>query len=129
MTLLATIVGRVASGRSYHSAPRTEATVDEPLKERRDALDIGSYRLYTLDRRAGFRLIRRLAITAGIRKLASPHSLRHTFCTFALDAGVPLRDAAMRHSDPRTTMRYGRARLTLERAATYRLTGYLDWPD
>jgi integrase/recombinase XerD len=41
-----------------------------------------------------------------------PHMLRHTFVATMLDAGVDLRDVqiAARHADPRTTMRYDRAR-------------------
>jgi site-specific recombinase XerD len=41
--------------------------------------------------------------------------LRHTFVTTMLDAGVDLRDVqiAARHADPRTTMRYDRARKNL----------------
>ena len=44
-----------------------------------------------------------------------PHMLRHTFVTTMLDAGVDLRDVqiAARHADPRTTMRYDRARNNL----------------
>ena len=43
------------------------------------------------------------------------------FITAALDAGVPLRDVqeAASHADPRTTMRYDRARGGLNRHATY----------
>jgi hypothetical protein len=43
--------------------------------------------------------------------------LRHGFITAALDAGVPLRDVqeAASHADPRTTMRYDRARVSLDR--------------
>src|SRR6187401_3164008 len=50
-----------------------------------------------------------------------PHSLRHSFITAALDAGVPLRDVqeAASHADPRTTMRYDRARQSLDRHETY----------
>jgi integrase/recombinase XerD len=42
--------------------------------------------------------------------------LRHTFVTTLLDSGVDLRDAqiAARHADPRTTMRYDRARKNVE---------------
>jgi hypothetical protein len=38
--------------------------------------------------------------------------LRHSFVTTMLDAGVDLRDMqiAARHADPRTAMRYARAR-------------------
>ena len=51
----------------------------------------------------------------------SPHSLRHSFFTAALDAGVALRDVqiAARHADPRTTTRYDRARSNLDRHASY----------
>jgi len=45
---------------------------------------------------------------------------RHTFVTAALDAGVPLRDVqeAASHADPRTTIRYDRARGSPDRHAT-----------
>lgn len=57
----------------------------------------------------------------------SPHSLRHSFITAALDAGVPLRDAreAASHADPRTTMRYDRARRSLDRHATYIVSTFI----
>ena len=59
------------------------------------------------DRYAADRTVKRLARRAGINKRISPHSLRHSFITAALDAGVPLRDVqdAASHADPRTTMR------------------------
>ena len=65
-----------------------------------------------LNRHAATRIVNRLAKGAGITKHISPHSLRHSFITAALDAGVPLRDVqiAAGHSDPRTTTRYNRAR-------------------
>jgi integrase/recombinase XerD len=45
-----------------------------------------------MDRYAADRTVKRLARRAGISKRISPHSLRHSFITAALDAGVPLRD-------------------------------------
>lgn len=45
-----------------------------------------------LNRHAATRIVRRLAKAAGITKHISPHSLRHSFITACLDAGVPLRD-------------------------------------
>jgi integrase/recombinase XerD len=74
-----------------------------------------------LRRDAAARIVRRLARRAGITKRIGPHSLRHSFITAALDAGVPLRDVqeAASHADPRTTMRYDRARQSLDRHATY----------
>ena len=55
------------------------------------------------------------------------HTLRHTFVTTMLDAGVSLRDVqiAARHADPRTTMRYDRARKNLDRHPNYILAAYM----
>jgi integrase/recombinase XerD len=80
-----------------------------------------------LDRFAATRIVRRLAKRAGIKKRISPHSLRHSFITAALDAGVPLRDVqiAARHADPRTTTRYDRARHNLDRHASYIVTAFV----
>jgi integrase len=65
-------------------------------------------------------MVKRLASRAGIAKRISPHSLRHSFITAALDAGVPLDvQEAASHADPRTTMRYDRGRGSLDRHATY----------
>jgi integrase/recombinase XerD len=45
----------------------------------------------------------------------------------SFDAGVPLRDVqeAASHADPRTTMRYDRARTSLDRHATYIVATYI----
>jgi site-specific recombinase XerD len=71
-----------------------------------------------IDRHAATRRLKHLAAAAGIRMpRMHPHMLRHTFVTTMLDAGVSLRDVqiAARHADPRTTMRYDRARKNLDR--------------
>jgi integrase/recombinase XerD len=81
-----------------------------------------------MDRHAATRRLRHLAETAGIRiARAHPHMLRHTFDTTMLDAGVDLRDVqiAARHADPRTTMRYDRARQNLDRHPNYILAAYM----
>ena len=64
---------------------------------------------------------------AGIAKHGHAATLRHAFITVALDQGVPLRDVqeAASHADPRTTMRYDRARGSLDRHATYIVAAYL----
>jgi site-specific recombinase XerD len=56
-----------------------------------------------------------------------PHMLRHTFVTTMLDAGVDLRDVqiAARHADPRTTMRYDRARKNLDRHPNHFLAAFM----
>jgi integrase/recombinase XerD len=71
--------------------------------------------------------VRRIARMAGIAKRVGPHTLRHAFITAALDAGVPLRDVqeAASHSDPRTTVGYDRARVSLDRHATYIVATFL----
>ena len=80
-----------------------------------------------LDRHGAGRIVRRVARRAGISKKVSPHTLRHAFITAALDAGVPLRDVqkAASHADPRTTIRYDRARGSLDRHATYIVAAYV----
>ncbi len=80
-----------------------------------------------LDRHGAGRIVRKVARRAGIAKPVGPHTLRHTFITAALDAGVPLRDVqeAASHADPRTTMRYDRARGSLDRHATHIVAAYI----
>ncbi len=80
-----------------------------------------------LDRFDATRIVRRLARRAGISKRISPHSLRHSAITAALDAGVPLRDVQdfARHADPRTTRRYDQGRGSLDRHASYAVAGFL----
>ena len=81
-----------------------------------------------MDRHAATRLLRRLADTAGVPiTKPHPHMLRHTFVTTMLDAGVDRRDVqiAARHADPRTTMRYDRARKNLDRHPNYILAAYM----
>ena len=80
-----------------------------------------------LDRHGAGRIVRRVARRAGLAKKIGPHTLRHAFITAALDAGVPLRDVqeAASHADPRTTMRYDRARVSLDRHATYIVAAYI----
>ncbi len=74
-------------------------------------------------------LVRRLAQAAGIEAWAelSPHSLRHSAITFALDAGAALRDVQdyAGHKDPRTTRRYDHSRDSLDRNAAYAVAAYL----
>jgi site-specific recombinase XerD len=81
-----------------------------------------------MDRHAATRRLKHLAETAGVRMpRMHPHMLRHTFVTTMLDAGVSLRDVqiAARHADPRTTMRYDRARKNLDRHPNYILAAYM----
>jgi site-specific recombinase XerD len=81
-----------------------------------------------MDRHAATRRLRHLAEAAGLQiARAHPHMLRHTYVTTMLDAGADLRDVqiAARHADPRTTMRYDRARNNLDRHPNYILAAYM----
>jgi len=102
-------------------APRIARAVDLAIGERMGGpIFLGTDR-GRLDRHAAGRIVRRAARRAGITKRVGPHTLRHAFITAALDAGVPLRDVqeTASHADPRTTMRYDRGRISLDRHATY----------
>ena len=108
-------------------APRTARAVDLAIGERCEGpIFLGSDG-QRLDRHAAARVVRRVARRAGITKAVGPHTLRHAFITAALDAGVPLRGVqeAASHADPRTTMRYDRARVSLDRHATYIVAAFI----
>ena len=108
-------------------APRTARAIDLAVGERVEGPIFLNADGQRLDRHAAARVVRRVARRAGIIKPVGPHTLRHAFITAALDAGVPLRDVqeAASHADPRTTMRYDRARGSLDRHATYIVAAYV----
>ena len=108
-------------------APRTARAIDLAIGERSEGPVFLAADGRRLDRHGAGRMVRRVARRAGIAKPVGPHTLRHAFITAALDAGVPLRDVqeAASHADPRTTMRYDRARGSLDRHATYIVAAYL----
>ncbi|GAA1655511.1 tyrosine-type recombinase/integrase [Actinoplanes couchii] len=118
-------IAKGGKARRRALTPSTAAVLDAWLTER--GLAPGPlFRTSTggrVDRHAVFRLIRRLAATAGITEAdrLSPHSLRHAFATTARAEGVPLEDVqdAMGHADPRTTRRYDRDRHNLDRDPAY----------
>ena len=108
-------------------APRTARAIDLAIGERLDGPIFLRPDGQRMDRHCASRIVRRVARRAGVNKPIGPHTLRHAFITAALDAGVPLRDVqeAASHADPRTTMRYDRARVSLDRHATYIVAAYL----
>jgi len=73
----------------------------------------GSGLVFGLSPMGIYSMIKRRAADAGIE--LTPHDLRRTFVTRALDAGVPVEkvQAAAGHSKIETTMRYDRARRDL----------------
>lgn len=109
--------------------PDVQHALDELIGDRTTGPVFATAGGKALDRIAAWRLLRRLATAAGIdgAERISPHSMRHTFATTALDAGVPLRDVqdSMGHRDPRTTRVYDRTRGNLTRNATYTVASIL----
>ncbi len=108
--------------------PAVSRAIDRAIGDRTRGPILLNNRSTRMDRHAATRRLRRLAETAGIQVTrAHPHMLRHTFVTTMLDAGVDLRDVqiAARHADPRTTMRYDRARQNLDRHPNYILAAYM----
>jgi integrase/recombinase XerD len=102
--------------------------IDRAIGARTDGPILLNSRGAWMDRHAATRRLRHLAETAGVPiTRPHPHTLRHTFVTAMLDAGVDLRDVqiAARHADPRTTIRYDRARKNLDRHPNYILAAYM----
>jgi integrase/recombinase XerD len=101
--------------------PATVATLDTYLAAQAQWAGVGRWRQPTgpllataadgrLRQGHLWELLRRLARTAGVGEWEqlSPHCLRHSAITFALDVGASLRDVHdyAGHKDPRTTRRY-----------------------
>jgi site-specific recombinase XerD len=108
--------------------PAVGRAIDQAIGSRMRGPILLNSRGARMDRHAATRRLHQLADIAGIQVTrAHPHMLRHTFVTTMLDAGVDLRDVqiAARHADPRTTMRYDRARQNLDRHPNYILAAYM----
>lgn len=118
--ILAEQLGRIAQARGSAAGP---VFVSEATGQRMTSA--GAARALTrLGRRAG--LIRK--DSAGTwRGKVTPHMLRATAITLALNNGATLRDVQdfARHSDPRTTRRYDRDAGALDRSPAYGLAGLL----
>lgn len=108
--------------------PAVHRAIERALDRREDGPILRNRQGGRMDRHAATRRLHHLADDAGINlPRMHPHMLRHTFVTTMLDAGVDLRDVqiAARHADPRTTMRYDRARKNLDRHPNYILAAYM----
>jgi integrase/recombinase XerD len=119
--------------------PATVAALDAYLAARAQRAGVGKWQLNgpllatanggRLRQSHLWELVRRLARTAGVGswEQLSPHSLRHSAITFALDAGASLRDVQdyAGHRDPRTSRGYDHSRDSLDRNAAYTVAAYL----
>ncbi|WP_200942551.1 tyrosine-type recombinase/integrase [Knoellia sp. Soil729] len=108
--------------------PAVSRAIERAVAERESGPILLTRRRTRMDRHCATRRLHRLAQAGGVHSARMhPHMLRHTFVTTMLDAGVDLRDVqiAARHADPRTTMRYDRARKNLDRHPNYILAAYM----
>lgn len=108
--------------------PAVARALDRAIGERESGPVLRSRTGHHMDRHGATRRLRDLAKQGGVTTARMhPHMLQHTFVTTMLDAGVDLRDVqiAARHADPRTTMRYDRARNNLDRHPNYILAAYM----
>ena len=108
--------------------PAVGRAIERSVAQRTQGAILLNVRGARMDRHCATRRLRNLADRAGVRlPRMHPHMLRHTFVTTMLDAGVDLRDVqiAARHADPRTTMRYDRARKNLDRHPNCILAAYM----
>ena len=74
------------------------------------------------------RVLKRHVKAAGIEKRITFHSLRHTFCTLGLDAGVSVRDMqnSLGHSDARYVSYYDRSKNSIARNAAHFVAAYVE---
>ncbi|MFN2491145.1 MAG: tyrosine-type recombinase/integrase [Actinomycetota bacterium] len=119
--------GQVRKGVLIPLPPIVSSAIDDHLAGREQGPLFVNLSGDRMSRFGVFARLRRLARAADIAKTISPHSLRHTAVTLALDAGVPLRDVQIlaRHKSSTTTLKYDRHRQDLDRHASYSLAAYL----
>lgn len=115
------ILGKGAKPALIPLTPRMAHAVEQLLVDRKHGPLLRNQAGDRLNRESAGRVVRRIARAAGIAKHLTPHSLRHSAITAALNAGVDLRAVQQyaRHADPATTIRYDRSRLTLDKHPAY----------
>lgn len=84
-----------------------------------------------LDRGEASRRLTRLVRKAGIDKKITPHSMRHTAATLALDSGADIRDVQrmLGHQKIETTLRYDRSRASVDKSPTHILALTVEPPE
>lgn len=110
-------------------APRTSWAIDTMLGSREAGPLFRKRPLgERMDQKAANRIVHRIVKAAGIDKRITPHSLRHTHITLALNAGVPVRDVvnSMGYADARQVSYYDRDKDSLSRNATHMVSAFVE---
>lgn len=99
--------------------------IDDLIGDRTEGLIVTTATGNAMANSEVYRTVERIGKRVGVK--VTPHGLRHTCATLALDAGAPLRDVQdlLGHADPRTTRRYDRSRENLDRSASYKVAALL----
>ncbi len=110
------------------STPSTAWAVGNAIEGRTHGPVLLSYSGMRLDRRAAERTVARVIRASGIARRITPHSLRHTFVTMALDAGQTERDIAIStgHADTRMVAYYDRGRDNISRNSTHAVAAWVE---
>lgn len=108
------------------AAPAAEA-LDRHLAGRTGLLFLGN-RGGQLPRHEAAARLDKLVRRAGIDKRITPHSLRHTAATLALDAGADIREVQrmLGHMQIETTLRYDRSRTNVDNSPTHALAAAVE---
>ena len=109
-------------------APRTAWQVEQVMGDRVTGPLLLTRDGHRLDRKTAGRIVSGLVKQAGISKRITPHSLRHTFVTMALDAGQAERDIAIStgHTDSRLVSYYDRGREAIGRNSTNAVAAWVE---
>lgn len=123
------VVRKGGKEASISIQPAFWAVVDQYLQDRPQGPDgpLLMTERGAMSRQTARQIVSDLAREVVPHKRISPHSLRHTAATLALDAGEPLQEvqAMLGHAAPATTLRYDRARAGRGRAASRALAAAL----
>jgi site-specific recombinase XerD len=126
-SLVAKVTRKGGNQQLIPMAPRTAWQVEQTIGDRTTGPVFLTRAGDRMERRAVGRVVARVTLAAGITKHITPHSLRHTFITMALDAGIPERDIAIStgHADTRLITYYDRNRDSIHRNATHGVAAYV----
>lgn len=109
-------------------APRTTWAVEQTAHGRTEGPLLLTRDGHRMDRRTAGRVVAAITLDAGISKRITPHSLRHTFVTMALDSGQAERDIAIStgHADTRMVAYYDRGRESIVRNSTHAVAAWVE---